>query len=529
MLMFLLWMIVALLLGILWIIMLPWTAARIRGDPWIEKVSDHYIRFAQTGARRSALLVRDGDVKLIPKRYDSDLKGDKDTASGDERHHYDHFNVLSRLSNKIFGIAIPDTDSYVSPLLAEIGTKAKKKKDNREFGVKSGDMLDGIEIPERSQLVNLQRAKHLTSGASEPEMGKEVYEKTKISQEKFHEKISFGQGMIFIIGCVGMFAVAWFAASRGGASGQEVVENTTTVSTLASMFLGMALFGNDDDESESDEQSPTTSEPLASSDGEDGSDDGRGWFEWDIDKARLGAWAWIIGWIVLVPLLGVIFAGAATALLMVIVALAVALGIPAIIILMGPSIPITLGMPIARGCWILAQLTVGQGVLVERDSGKLEHRQLRIADDDVDWDYYAILSDGKYLEIDGTAGDLMRFAWAPLGATAEKSEQNMDELSFGINKVSADGGRVVSKEMRKGYKPKLKVPTQERSWIVTAPQLWQMCAKTSESQAVQQGRNKAMTEYGGEQQISMILFLGLLLFGMMMSGFMGLVGGGAIL
>ena len=489
------WGLVGVLLGICFVIVLPWTAAQIAGREWIETVSDYYIWLAQTAARRSALIIRDGDVKLVPKRYDSDLKADKDSSTGDKRHHRDDFDAVSRLKNKILGIGLTKRDTYVSPLLAELGEAAMTQKERQNIGSSEtkGDvadkMQDGIEIPEQSQLVDLSAARHLTTGSSEPESGQESYEKTKISQEKFHERVSFGQGMMLILGTVASMGVAWFAASRGGgASPGAAGGNTTTISLLFAL-AGLSM--------------PS--------------------INWD----KAIAVVYSILFVVTVPLIALAVGGPLTFVLVIAMMLLSSLGLVGFIVLMGPSLPVFLGMAFARGFWILAQLTVGRGVLVERDSGELEHRMLMTAADEFDADYFTVLSDGKELPIDGSKGDLFRFAWGDLGATAEKSEENMGSITEEIPTYRADGGTIMPENLRQGYQPEIRVP-EDDEWLVTLPQLWTLCQNTSESAAVRQGRNKALTEHGGEQQISMVVFFAILGVMIVVGGLMGLVAGGAI-
>lgn len=501
------WALVGVLNGMLLLILVPWTAAKIAGEDWIEAVSDRYVWFAQLCARRSALIVRDGDIKLVPKRYDSDLKADKDTATGDKRHHRDEFDTVGRLKNKVFGFGLTKRDVYVSPLLAELGERAKSAVEREKIGVEeapgnaTGKMLDGIHVPKRSKLANLADARHLTTGSSEPEDGQESYKKTKISQEKFHEKVSFGQGMLVIVAFAATLGVAWFAASRdGGSTTTQVANNSTRISKLMLLSLSGGAVGKKLQE-----------------------------LREQIPFARIGAWLWIVGWIVAIPILAGATYGLGTGLLVGVLSLLTAGGTLIFLALFAPSFPVFLGMGLARGIWILAQLTVGRGVLVERDTGELEHHQLRDAPENADHDFEATLSDGKVLEIDGSKADLFRFGWAPLGATAEKSDENMNTITVDVPRGAAtDGGTMMSESQRQGWDPALRVPEDEDTYIVTLPQLHNWCKGVSESQAVRQGRQKALTEHGGEQQISMVVFMGILLMTSICGGLMGLIAGGAI-
>jgi len=494
-LMLIVWAAVAFLLGLCLIIVVPWTSAKMAGQYWVERVSDRYIWLAQTAARRSALIIRDGDVKLVPKRYDSDLKGDKDTQSGDKRHHHDEFDILGRLKDKVFGFGLTSRDTYISPLLAELGEEGIRAKERQEIGPEetkgtSDKFKDGILIPKTSRLVDLSAARHLTTGQSEPESGHESYKKTRISQEKFHDRVSFGQGMLIILAAIGSMGAAWFAASRGG--------GTSDTGTTVSLLTLLAIPGLDS-------------------------------IDWDAVGRKLLVLAWITLWVVGIPVIAALTYGPLIAVLVTVVMLATAFGIVGFIALMGPSLPVFIGMMLAKGFWILAQLTVGSGVIVERSSGELEHRQLRKAGDDVSTEYVTNLSDGKQLPIEGSKGDLIRFAWAPIGFAAEKSDENMETISEEIPMQAAtDGGTIMPKGKRMDYDPEIKVPDDDE-WLVTLPQLWTRCESTCESHAVRQGRQKALTEHGGEQQISMLVFFGMLLGAIVIGGTFGLIAGGAIL
>ena len=492
------WAIIGVLLGICFVIVVPWTAARIAGREYVEAVSDKYVWFAQTAARRSALVVRDGDLKLIAKRYDSDLKADKDSETGDERHHKDDFDVLGRLANKVFGFVLTSRDSYVSPLAAELGEVAMRAQERKEIGheqVKgtADSFVDGIHIPKQSRLVDISAGRHLTTGSCEPEKGRESYEKAKISQEKFHDRVSFGQGMLLIIAALGSMGVAWFAASRTGGGSTVDVANQTTVG----MIWLLASLG-----------------PV------------------EISKQTLrkvAAGLWVAGWVLVVPVLAAVFGGPVIAVVVTGLTLLTPVVFLGGLTLAGPSIPAFLGIALARGFWILAQLTVGKGVLVERDTGELEHRQLRRAGEDATTTFVTTLSDGRVLPVAGSKGDLGRFAWAPMGFTAEKTEQNMDTLTEEVpDEAATDGGRILPTNKRQGYQPELREPDKDE-WLVTLPQLWSWSKNTSESGAVRQGRNKALTEHGGEQQISMVVFFAMLLAAILMGGVFGLIAGGAIL
>jgi len=486
----LVWAIVGVLFGIVLIAVLPWVGAKLSGDAdLIEAVSDWYVDLAQTCARRSCLIIRDGDFQLIGKRYDPDHKADKDTSTGDPRHHRDSLDVLNRIKDKVFGFGLTSRDTYISPLAAELGELAKEAHDSREIGP-VGDkpqMVDGFTVPKQSQLVDLDSAKHITTGDADPETGYESYQKTKISQERFHEKVSFGQLVVLVGATLATMALAWLLSSRDAPSAD------TTVSTSL-MFLAATI--NKD------------------------------------QSKKIGIIGGAIGAVLIMPLIAILTHGILAGIIVFVASIGVAVAVPVGIKLLGPSIPMMIGVPMARGFWTLAQLTVGRGVLVERDSGHIEHRQLRDAQDEAfhGAEFETVLSDGTLLPVDGSQGDLFRFGWADMGATVEKSQQNMRSLTkdIQVEDAATDGGFVIGEGTRQGFKPVHPVPA-DSEYLVTLPRLWTWCRGSSESEAVRQGRNKALTEEGGAQQISMVVFTAALVVMSIIGGIFGLIAGGAIL
>jgi hypothetical protein len=499
------WAIVGWLLGICVVAAFPWIAARLVGGDRQEALASKYVWLAQTACTRAALVVRDGDIKLVGKSYSEEHKADEDKAAGDARHHRDGFGVLGRLANKVFGFGLTDRDSYVSPLLAEIGAAAKEARDRGKLGPVQTDggtaIADGIPVPETSRLIDLEAAKHLTTGSAEPEDGQESYKKTKISQEKFHEKMSTGQWLILLAGAIGTMVAAWFVASRSGGAGSVPDTSVSILTLLAVPTSWFSIKIADYDDRRVNELYDTRPRDV------------------------ILAWAFLIGVPALIVISALFTYGILHAGIVFVVMLGTALGIVGFIALMGPSIPQLFGVPIGRLFWVLAQLTVGRGVLIERDSGAIEHRKLHDAPRGVDTEYAAVLSDGKLLPIEGSPGDLFRFGWAPMGATAEKTDENMDPLSEDIE--PSDSSKRVKTTF--GDWDALLPRPNKNEWLVTGPRLASSFGKTSSSAAVRQGRDKALTEHGGKQQVSQTVFGGLFVLTIILGGLMGLIAGGAIL
>lgn len=485
------WAMAGLLAGICLVIFVPWTAATIAGDEYREMVSDWYVYLAQTAASKTAVVARPGTLDLVPKRYDAAFKGDRDSTQDDPQIHYNNFDVLSRIKNKPFGFALDSHAEYVSPLLAEVGDQLRDLKDMDEVGakqvtVKTSDgkrkreqqMHDGIAIPSVSQLVDIEAARYLTSGDCAPEDPYKAKVKTNTSQEKFHEKVSFGTMMIVVIAGLATLMATWFITDSS--SGADATG--TTISLLA-------LFGS-------------TAK---------------------VNSRTLAAGAWVAMWLLVVPVLSFLLGGILVGAITTAVMFGTAISLVGGVILFGPSLPVSIGMIFCNIFWILAQITVGRGVLVRRATGEYEHRRLRDGDETT---YKAVLSDGKELPIKGTNGDLTRFMWAPLGITEEKTADNMEKITEDLGNVATDGGEIRTKNQRLGYQPVLDVPTKG-GWLVTGPQLVTWCRGTAESAPIEQARDDALTKQGGEQQVGPIVKMAGTLISMVIFGIMGwIIGGG---
>lgn len=511
--MFFIWMGLAFFAGLALYLVTPWTAAKIAGEDWVEYVSGLYVWLAQTAVTKSAIVERDGTLELVSKRFDSEIHGDKDKEHGDPRHHRDGLSVLSRLKNKSFGVALHDRAEYVSPLLAELGESAWRAREANELGsYTTGEgidrMRDGITVPRASRLVDLSRARHLTTGDADPEDGHESYLRTKISQEQFNEKLSFGQSLMIVLGFIGSAVAMFYLTSQTGGAGTASsapapspttnTTNATNTTTVSVLFL-LSTLGLSD-------------------------------IDFDDLARKLGAVAWIIGWVVTWPLTALLMDGLMTAMLVLVVMTGVAMAVPAGIALAGPSIPKSIGLILARGHWILAQLSVGRGMLVRRETGEYEHHKLYHADSDADHDFEVLLNDGTTLPVNGSEGDLYRFGWAPLGITEEKGESNMGPITQDTSELptlSADGGRIGPDNKRQGHQPAIKIP-QGDNWLVTLPQLWSWCQGSSESKTIEQGRDKALSEHGGAQQIGGLVFTIAVLASTVIGGAFGFLAGGGL-
>lgn len=487
------WSLVGALLGIIIVGVLPWVTARMIGVDAVEKVSSWYVWLAQNSISKSALIIRPGSVDLVNKVYDPDQKADKDTAGGEPRHHRDTLGALRSLANKPFGLALHDVDEYVTPLLAEIGDRAKERVEREEIGAPidsdTKTMLDGIPVPGTSNIVDVRDAKHVVTGEADPEDGHRSYEKTVISQEKFHERMTFGQTLILVGSFLASAALMWILASQDAPSAGSVV----------SLSLASIPFGDE------------VKDRIKS-------------IQWQ----TIGAIAFALFVTAAIPFIALLTHGVLAAGLVVACSAAVAIGYVAGIALFGPSFPGFIATPMAKLNWTLAQLCVGRGVLVERDTGEFEHHQL-IEDDTDEYDWVCRLDDGNWLGINGSVGDMVRFGWEPLAITAEKSEENLGSItSTPPSGARTDGGNIKPANTRRGWQPEFATDAVEADWMVTLPQLWKWCQGSAESESIREGRDTALTQQGGQQQISYTIYVVLLVGCLVIGAAFGLIAGGGI-
>jgi len=141
---------------------------------------------------------------------------------------------------------------------------------------------------------------------------------------------------------------------------------------------------------------------------------------------------------------------------------------------------------------------------------------------------FAELSDGTELPIHGSEGDLYRFGWAPLGITEQKGAANMEPITqTPPSDIQSDGGRIMPNNTRQGYRPMLQIPDRDQ-WLVTLPQLWSWCQGTAESKTIEQGRDKALSEHGGAQQVGMAVFSIVVLASVVIGGAFGWIAAGGL-
>ena len=515
----LLWALVGVLAGVAYVVVVPWLSARMAGTQWIERVAGWYVWAAQTFIGRAAVIIRDEELDLVAKTYDDAYQADKDTAGDEPRHHRDVFGVLNRLRNRVFGFAPADRNVWVSPLMAEIGAKAYNLHQEDDLGpdvarVDGQDrqipvMHDGIPIPERSQLVDLSNARHLVKGRAEPKAAEDAYERTKISQEPFTQTVSPAQGLLIMAGFVGaLVAVLYLGGENGngGQAGNETVLSALPVLTVAGAALGDRLADALERGRErvagvlegGGGQPPAGGKPLPT--------------------GKLKAALVAAGGVLVIPLVALVTFGWLTAALVLVLQAATIVAVPVGVWFAGPVLPGFLAKPLAKIAWLLAQITTDGGVIVERDTGVLEYHELRRHDGDAAFE--CTLNNGETLLIDGTEGDLYRFAWNDLGVVAEKSGENMDKLTPDNIAARGDDEEIVPTNDRVGYRPLIN-PGNDGDWCVTLPHLESWADGSATGAAIRTGRQKALREQGGGQGLGQLVFTLLLVGAPLLGAVMG--------
>ena len=555
----LLWALIVLagpLVGTMLLLTLPWMTARVIGPDAQDRVAQWYLWAAQTLTGRGGVIVRDEELQLVKKTWDDEYGGDRDEAGGRSRHHYDYFGALDRLKGRIFGLGLSRFDSWVSPLLADIGERKWRAIEEDDVGPDYHEddgwiFVDGIPVDKTSRLVDLSAAEHLIQGSAKPEVGDAAEERARKSQTPFSTVATPMQALLLI----GAFCVPFIASLYFLGGGEEAAQGAGN-ETVLSIMLGTVVAANRlDDLAEWLNDAP---ERIGEWWDEDDEDDGRKGPPDDPTDLRpylLAALVAVVGFLfapVIVGLFYGLLAGVVVAGLQLVTIAAVPFGVW----FFGGGLPAFLAMPLAKLSWVLAMVSVdNRGVLVERDSGTLEFRKLR---DGFEERFEAVLEDGTRLPIAGDVGDLYRFAWGELGVTAEKTQRNMGHLTADLeDRAQADGGFIRPPRRRGGYQPCEKSrrnmghltvdvtpematdggyiqptnrrggylplirPADEHQYTVTLPHLETWCQGSSKAQAIRTGREKALTEEGGGEGLSQTLFLLLLVGAPVLGALMG--------
>lgn len=140
---------------------------------------------------------------------------------------------------------------------------------------------------------------------------------------------------------------------------------------------------------------------------------------------------------------------------------------------------------------MLAQLTFGNSAIVRTDTGDYQWRALRDADDG----YRVVLEDGSVVQIDADDGDLDRWAMGKIALTEQKTERNM-------RRWQADESNA---QTRAGHDIPAPTKTEPGSWLVSLANVQTATRMSGTSDIVRRGREKALEEHGGENQVSTLM------------------------
>ena len=149
---------------------------------------------------------------------------------------------------------------------------------------------------------------------------------------------------------------------------------------------------------------------------------------------------------------------------------------------------------------IAAQVAFGRALLARRDDGTYEWTVLRRDGDG----YFGRLSDGRIVDIEADRGELFSFGFGRLAVSEQKTERNMDEWTV----VHTPGSSEQPVEQRAGVP--VTAPRKERadSWLVSLSTIQRAIRGSASSTLVRRGRDKALDEEGGAQQLSQLWIMG---------------------
>jgi len=214
------WFLLAAILGAVGFVLAPLIGGLIGGDALTDWAGQYYLDLAMTTVQDAALVVRETGVLTIQKvSWNPKIQGDQATIDGVTGHWQDPLNVKSTLRGKPFGVGLESASAYVSPLAAEIGHVAKRKQDDGELGVIGGN-VDKVKLnfslPAAPQLTDLREASKMLKGSCKRRWGALAYEWGKISQEKFHERLSTSETLILIGSFAAGVGMSFLLVKYGG-------------------------------------------------------------------------------------------------------------------------------------------------------------------------------------------------------------------------------------------------------------------------------------------------------------------------
>jgi len=239
------WFLLMAILGACAFIAAPLIASLIAGDSLRDWAGQYYLDLAMATVEDVALTVREtGSLTLTPVHWNPKMQGDQASIDGVVGHWQDPLSVKSTLRGKPFGIGLESASAYISPLAAECGHYGKQALNAGRLGVQHGDnddddsertdpdedcdQLVGLDytIPETPQVMDLREAGKFLKGSCKRRWGALAYQWGKISQEKFHQRLSASETLIligsFAVGVGLAFLLVKYGGSAGGGGGTVV-------------------------------------------------------------------------------------------------------------------------------------------------------------------------------------------------------------------------------------------------------------------------------------------------------------------
>jgi hypothetical protein len=468
------WLLLALILGASAFFIAGLVAALVGGGDVRDRVGRWYVDMAQAAMRNTALVVREtGGMELTSVSFAPKLGGDVSTIGGVKGHWRDPLAVKSTLAGKEFGIGLESASCYVSPLAAEFGDEGSRRLENGWLGShenpESGDESVTLDysVPTHPQILDLRQATQFLKGSCKRRWGALAERWAQLSQEKFHDRFSVGQSLLwmaaFAVGVGLAFLVMKYGAGGGGGGG------ITVPIMVGALFVAVIP-------ADMDELTAALTSTKAK-------------------LAYLGAAAVGVG-ILLAVVAGMVWglwSGIA-------VIIGLVLGVS------GPWLYVrVLLTPLGKGAFgaaffILAQLTFGAGALVRRQDGAYEWCRLR----EDTTGLFARLACGRRVDIAGSRDDLRSVAWAPLAVVEEKTDTNMqqftvDESTWQTARAdpAGDDGKMVETPIA--------LADGGDGWHLDASKLERWARGSGGAELPREGRRKALEEKGGAQQISQLV------------------------
>lgn len=225
------WFLLATILGAVGFFIAPMVAAMIGNDELQERMGQYYLDLAMSTIRDAALVVREtGGLQLTGVSWDPKFGGDRASINGVVGHWMDPMAVKSTLAGKSFGIGLESASAYVSPVMAEFGYYGRKAQNNDRLGVIDTDdeeteqvALD-YRIPRDPEIVDLREASKFLKGSCKRRWGALSNRWAELSQEKFHERLSLSQTLMWVAAFGVGVGLAFLLVKYGGDAGgiQEV-------------------------------------------------------------------------------------------------------------------------------------------------------------------------------------------------------------------------------------------------------------------------------------------------------------------